>query len=74
MAKTHGKLSVGTEKKLPALARGFNADFIEKEITVNSSPQNNLDDSAGRNYRQLVVGSFIMTMCPFMHHVSCGAF
>ena len=27
------------------------------------------DDSEGHSYGQLVIGSFIMTTCPFMHHV-----
>ena len=32
---------------------------------------NCLDDSEGCSYEQLVIGSFITTMHPCMHHVSC---
>ena len=32
------------------------------------------DDSEGRSYGQLVIGSFIMTMCPLMNHISCRGF
>ena len=32
------------------------------------------DDSEGGSYGQLVIGSFIMTMCLLMHHVSCRVF
>ena len=35
---------------------------------------NYLDDSEGCSYRQLVMGSFIMTMRLLMHHVSCRVF
>ena len=28
----------------------------------------------GHSYGQLVIGSFIMTTCPLMHHVSCRVF
>ena len=30
--------------------------------------------SEGRSYMQLVIGSFITTTCPLMHHVSCRVF
>ena len=33
-----------------------------------------LDDSEGHSYGQLVIGNFIMTTCPFMHHVSYRVF
>ena len=32
------------------------------------------DDSEGHSYGQLVIGSFITTMSPLMHHISCRAF
>ena len=32
------------------------------------------DDSEGRNYGQLVIGSFITTMRLLMHHISCRVF
>ena len=35
---------------------------------------NYLDNSKGHTYEQLVIGSFITTMCPLMHHVSCRYF
>ena len=33
-----------------------------------------MDDSEGCSYRQLVIGSFITTMCPVVHHVLCRVF
>ena len=36
--------------------------------------RNNSDDSEGHSYGQLVIGSFIMTMCLLMHHVWCSFF
>ena len=33
-----------------------------------------MDDSEGHTYGLLVIGSFIMTMCPLMHHISCRTF
>ena len=33
---------------------------------------NYADDSEGHRYGQLVISSFITTMCPLMHHVSCS--
>ena len=35
---------------------------------------NYLDDSGGRSHGQLVIGSFIKTTCPIMHHISCRGF
>ena len=35
---------------------------------------NYLDDSEGYSYGQLVIGSFIMTMCLLMHLISCRVF
>ena len=35
---------------------------------------NHLDDSEGCSYGQLVIGSFITTMCRLMHHVLCRVF
>ena len=35
---------------------------------------NYLDDSEGRSYGHLVIGSFIMTMCLLRYHVSCRDF
>ena len=34
--------------------------------------RNYLGDSEGYNYGQLVIGSFITTTCPLMHHVLCS--
>ena len=34
--------------------------------------RNYLDDSEGHSYGQLVIGSFITTMCLLMGHVSCS--
>ena len=36
--------------------------------------RNSSDDSEGHSYGQLVIGSFIMTMCLLMHHVWCSFF
>ena len=36
--------------------------------------RNYSDDSEGCSYRQLVIGSFIMTTHPLTHHVSCSLF
>ena len=36
--------------------------------------RNYSDDSEGRSSGQLVIGSFITTMCLLMHHVSCRVF
>ena len=33
-----------------------------------------LDDSEGHSHGQLVIGSFIMTMCLLLHHVLCSFF
>ena len=38
------------------------------------SVENYLDNSEGPSYGQLVIGSFIMTMCLFKHHVACRVF
>ena len=43
-------------------------------LSSNIPPQKHLDDSEGRSYGQLVIGSFIMTIWPLMHHVSCRIF
>ena len=37
-------------------------------------PTNYSDDSKGCSYGQLVIGSFITTMRPLIHHVSCRIF
>ena len=37
-------------------------------------PGNYSDDSEGRSWGQLMIGSFIMTRCPLMPHVSCRVF
>ena len=36
--------------------------------------RNYLDDSEGHSYRQLVIGNFITTMSPLMHHLWCRVF
>ena len=33
-----------------------------------------MDDSEGHGYGQLVIGSFIITMCLLMHYVPCRVF
>ena len=38
-------------------------------LSLNIPPQNYSDDLEGRSYRQVVIGSFITTTRPFMHHV-----
>ena len=43
-------------------------------LSLNFPLQNYLDDSEGRSYGQLVIGSFITTMHPLMHHVSWRVF
>ena len=35
-------------------------------------PGNYSDDSEGHSYGQLVIGSFITTMRPLLHHISCS--
>ena len=37
----------------------------------SSTETDDSDDSEGCSYGQLVIGSFIMTMCLLMLHVSC---
>ena len=32
------------------------------------------DDAEGRSYGQLVIGSFIITMCPFVQNILCRVF
>ena len=39
---------------------------------MNIPSGNYSDDSEGCSYGQLVIGSFITTKCPLMHHISCS--
>ena len=41
-------------------------------VKLEHSSLEHSDDSEGSNYGQLVIGSFIMTRCLLMHHVSCS--
>ena len=43
-------------------------------VTLEHSSAETLDESEGCSWGQLVTGSFIMTMCLLMHHVSCRVF
>ena len=43
-------------------------------VKLEHSSMDDLDDSEGCSYGQLVIVSLIMVMCPLMHHVSCRDF
>ena len=43
-------------------------------LSLYIPPRNYLGDSEGQSYGQLVIGSFITTMCLLMHHISCRVF
>ena len=47
---------------------------IKLYIKLGHFLQNYSNDSEGHSYGQLVMGSFIRTTCPLMHHVSCRVF
>ena len=51
---------------------------VEQQICIKfcikleqSSAGNSSNDSGGCSYGQLVIGSFIRTMCPLTHHILC---
>ena len=51
--------------------------WVQIEHSLNIPPRKLfgwVDDSEGRSYGKLVIGSFIMTMHPFIHHVSRAEF
>ena len=43
-------------------------------LSLNIPLWNYLDDSEGRNYGKLVIGSFITTTHPLTHHILCRVF
>ena len=53
------------------VSRAMNLHHISHEAWTFSCG-NYSDDSEGRSYGQLVIGSFIMTTCLLMHHVLCS--
>ena len=56
------------------------AEWIEQWICIKfcikfeHSSGHYSDDAEGRSYGQLVIGSFIITMCPFVQNILCRVF
>ena len=56
------------------LSKLTNKSALNFALSLNIPLRKRLDDSEGHSYGQLVIGSFITTMRPLIHHVSCRIF